>query len=324
MPDYQWQVNGINAGINNPNFTYTPVDGDAVSCILTSSETCTSGNPASSNPVIMIVGEQPDVSFSACFDTITILNAKPFKLKGGIPLGGVYSGPGVDQITGYFNPAIAGLGTKTISYSYTNWYNCSDNEVRSITVVSPVLITCGDSITDIRDNTVYPTIQIGTQCWMATNLNYGTEIPHTIPQRDNCIPEKYSRPSSLIPRPSYYQWDELMCYQDAEGLQGLCPPGWHVPSEPDWNQLFAFYQNSAFAGSPLLYSGYSGFNARLTGISTFNMNWYFNGFATMFWSSTSHGPWKTWAHGLNDYNYSVSYYPSYRINAFSVRCLKDI
>ncbi|NQV03445.1 MAG: hypothetical protein HQ542_12415 [Bacteroidia bacterium] len=62
----------------------------------------------------MSVGEQPDVSFSVCFDTITTLNAKPFKLKGGIPLGGEYAGPGVDQITGYFNPAMTGVGVQRL------------------------------------------------------------------------------------------------------------------------------------------------------------------------------------------------------------------
>ena len=55
----------------------------------------------------------PVVTFSSCFDTITTLNAKPIRLKGGIPLGGTYSGPGVDPVTGVFTPLTAGTGTKT-------------------------------------------------------------------------------------------------------------------------------------------------------------------------------------------------------------------
>ena len=222
-PTYQWQVNTINAGMNNAEFTYTPINGDIVSCMLTSSELCTSNNPASSNPVIMIVVETPEVTFTPCFDTITTLNAKPFKLKGGIPLGGTYTGPGVDQITAYFNPAMAGIGTHQVTYSYTNFAFCSGSENRSIQVFPSSLMACGSWLVDIRDSTTYLTVQLGSQCWMAANLNYGTEIPHTTPQRDNCLPEKYSRPSSLIPLPSFYQWDELMCYQDAEELQGLWP-----------------------------------------------------------------------------------------------------
>ncbi|MBL7113407.1 MAG: hypothetical protein ISS19_15830 [Bacteroidales bacterium] len=322
-PFYQWQVNAINAGMNNAVFTYIPVNGDVVTCILTSSELCVSGNPDTSNAITMSVWEQPDVSFLICFDTLTTLNAQPFKLKGGIPLGGTYSGPGVDQITGYFHPAMAGVGAHTIAYTYTNFALCSDERYRILDVRSAMPFSCGGTLVDIRDSTSYPTVQIGSQCWMAANLSYGLEIPDTIPQRDNCIPEKYSRSSSFVPRPSFYQWDELMRYEDTEEIQGLCPPGWHIPSEADWNLLFANWINNAFAGKPLLSTGYSGFNAILSGVEHFNRGWNFIDFATMFWSSTAHGPWKAWSHGLNEYNYSVSYYPSYRANAFSVRCVRD-
>ena len=114
-----------------------------------------------------------------------------------------------------------------------------------------------------------------------------------------------------------------MSYEDAEEIQGLCPPGWHVPSEADWDQLFAVYLGNAFAGSPLLYTGYSGFNVLLAGVEFFNQSHRFADFASILWSSTSHGPYKAWSHGMNEYNYSVSYYPSYRSNAFSVRCTRD-
>jgi uncharacterized protein (TIGR02145 family) len=159
---------------------------------------------------------------------------------------------------------------------------------------------------------------------MATNLNYGIEISPNIHQRDNCIAEKYHNPASSIQDPaSVYQWDELMQYSAVQGSQGLCPPGWHVPSESDWNTLFNYFKNNGFAGSPLKVSGYSGFDAFLSGVRFENSNWYFNNFATFFWSSTAHGTSKAWAHGMNSYDPSVSYYPSLRSNAFSVRCIKD-
>ncbi|HRY34162.1 MAG TPA: M6 family metalloprotease domain-containing protein, partial [Bacteroidales bacterium] len=50
-PVYQWKVNSLNAGTNSSAFTYTPQDGDQVQCILTSSLSCTSNNPASSNTI---------------------------------------------------------------------------------------------------------------------------------------------------------------------------------------------------------------------------------------------------------------------------------
>ena len=120
-----------------------------------------------------------------------------------------------------------------------------------------------------------------------------------------------------------YQWDEIMRYDDTPGLQGLCPPAWHVPTEAEWNTLFSFYINNGFAGSPLKYSGYSGFNALLSGVNHFNRQWDFQNFATFFWSSTAYGPYKAWSNGMNDNNPSVSLYPSSRVNAFSIRCLKD-
>ncbi|MCB9339382.1 MAG: autotransporter-associated beta strand repeat-containing protein [Lewinellaceae bacterium] len=54
-PAYQWKVNGMNVGTNSTAFSYVPTNGDAVTCVLTSSETCTSGNPATSNTLNMMI-----------------------------------------------------------------------------------------------------------------------------------------------------------------------------------------------------------------------------------------------------------------------------
>jgi uncharacterized protein (TIGR02145 family) len=321
-PSYQWKVNGINSG-TNPTYTYNPVNGDSIRCIMTSNLSCVTGNPVSSSNIIMNGNLAPVVTFTSCFDTITRINAKPIKLKGGIPLGGTYSGPGVNSITGVFTPALAGVGTHTITYSYTNAALCTASKPISILNLPSSILNCGNTLTDPRDNKVYQTVQIGSQCWMAEELNYGTEIPNNQDQRDNCIPEKYSTHLSPLTTHSFYQWDELMAYDDTPADQGFCPPGWHIPSENDWNILFANYINSSFAGSPLKYSGYSGFNALLSGVRDIKKGWDLQGFATFFWSSTPSGRIKAWAHGMNEVDPSVSSYPSSRANAFSVRCLKD-
>jgi uncharacterized protein (TIGR02145 family) len=322
-PAYQWKVNGINAGTNSHTFTYNPVNNDSVRCVMTSDLGCVTGNPASSIEIIMSGTLAPIVTFTACFDTITSINAKPIRLKGGIPLGGTYSGPGVNSVTGIFNPATAGVGTKTITYTYTNAANCSALAHAHIINYPLSIINCGSPITDIRDNKVYQTVQIGSQCWMAEDLNYGTEIPVTQDQRDNCIPEKYSLHPSPLTTHSFYQWDEVMQYDNTPADQGFCPPAWHVPTENDWNTLFATYINNGFAGSPLKYSGYSGFNALLSGVRNINKSWDFQGFATFFWSSTLRSSTQAWAHGMNDPDPSVSIYPASRANAFSVRCIHD-
>ena len=161
---------------------------------------------------------------------------------------------------------------------------------------------------------------------MASNLNYGTILVSTQDQRDNCIWEKYcynDNPANCTTLGGLYQWDEIMQYDDTPADQGFCPPGWHIPTENDWNTLFAVYTNNGFAGSPLKFSGFSGFNALLVGANYYNASWDFKGFATFFWSSTLHSPTKAWAHGMNDPDPSVSAYPATRVSAFSVRCIQD-
>jgi uncharacterized protein (TIGR02145 family) len=320
-PAYQWQLNGMNVGTNNPVYTYIPVTGDSIRCILTSNLPCVTNNPASGIWYHVSVIPSPVVTFTACFDTITATNAKPIKLKGGIPLGGTYSGPGITL--GYFNPSLAGSGTKIITYTYTNVGLCTSSATARIFNFQFSIFNCGNLFTDIRDGRSYPTIQIGGQCWFAVNLDYGVAIPSNLHQRDNCIAEKYNNPASGIWYPASYQWDELMRYDPTPASQGLCPPSWHIPTEAEWSILFANWTNNAFAAAPLKYSGYSGFNALLNGASHLNWQWDYAGFATFYWSSDPHGPYRAWAHGMNDPDPSVSTYPSLRANAFSVRCIKD-
>jgi uncharacterized protein (TIGR02145 family) len=300
-----------NAGYNTESVTYlvTPA---------------ANGCPGTMGSVVITVYPAPPVTFQICFDPSTTTNAKPVKLSGGIPLNGTYSGTGVVGST--FNPALSGAGTFTITYRNTNTYGCTKAATRNITVISPPAFTCGSGFTDVRDNRSYPTTRIGLQCWMAASLDYGVMIPGDTPQRDNCIPEKYcynDAGSGCSTFGGLYQWDELMIYDNTQGIQGLCPPAWHIPSEPEWGTLFAWYISNGFAGSPLKSTGYSGYNAFVSGTDFFNRSWSFQDFAVMIWSSTSWGQWKAWAHGMNSFNPSVSYYPSFRANAFSVRCIKD-
>ena len=186
--------------------------------------------------------------------------------------------------------------------------------------------TCGNNLTDIRDGKSYATVQIGGQCWFAANLNFGTMIASSSHQRDNCVNEKYcyqDLSANCNVRGAYYQWDEIMNYDETISTQGLCPPGWHVPTENEWNSLFALYIGNGFAGAPLKSSGYSGFDAFLSGAGHNNSSWDFTNFAVMYWSSSQEAPDKAWAHGMNTYNPSVSYYPSSKTHAFALRCIQD-
>ncbi|MCX6282484.1 MAG: hypothetical protein NTU51_11040 [Bacteroidetes bacterium] len=323
-PVYAWKVNGLPAGSNSSVFTCIPLNGDVVNCQLASSLQCTTGNPANSNIEALTVNPLPAVSFNSCFDTISDLTAQPVLLKGGIPSGGSYSGPGVTGT--YFNPSSAGPGIKTITYVYQNMYHCGASASRTINVLSSALFSCGQTMTDARDGKTYTTVRLGTQCWMETNLNFGNQLTASTHQTDNCQNEKYcynNESTKCIEYGGLYQWDELMRYQSAPGSQGLCMAGWHVPTQAEWMILFNYYQNQALAGKPLQDTIISGFRAGESGLIYSNEVSALNGFATMFWTSTPSGTSKAISHGMNLINFSVSDYQSIRSNALPVRCIKD-
>jgi uncharacterized protein (TIGR02145 family) len=328
---FTWTASNISGNVTG----FTPGNDSTITQTLTSigtgHETVTYTVTATLNTctgqtksVAVIVNPLPPVILTTCYDPVTTTAAQPFALKGGVPLGGTYSGAGISA--GIFNPSIAGIGTHPITYSVTNTWGCSANATQTIAVVNPPVFQCGNPITDIRDGKQYATVKIATQCWMAENLNYGTQIPVISMQRDNCIPEKFcysDNPGNCVSYGGLYQWDEMMQYNTAEASQGFCMPGWHVPTNNEWTTLFNVYISNGFAGSPLKSTGYSGFNALLSGAFHDNISWDFPNFAAMLWSSTVESPLKAWAHGMNFYNPSVSYYPSSQTHAFSLRCMKD-
>ena len=325
-PVYLWKVNAVSKGTSSSTFSYSPQNGDIVCCQLTSSLGCTTNNPATSNCITINLSPSPWVSFSSCFDTMTTITARPILLKGGIPLGGTYSGPGVNSSTGYFNPLVAGTGVKTISYSYINTGSCSDAKTLHLHVLAAPAFICGQALTDIRDGKTYTTVQLGSQCWMQKNLDYGSATSAVNHQQDNCISEKYCYNDDVTNCAKYggsYQWDELMQFQDTPGLQGLCPPGWHVPTQAEWTTLFNYYQGQGIAGKPMQDTIINGFRAKQGGVIYSNASWKFQGFGAIFWTSTPSGTIKAISHGLNQINFSVSDYPANRSNAFEARCLRD-
>ncbi|MFZ4522401.1 MAG: FISUMP domain-containing protein [Bacteroidales bacterium] len=331
LPVFQWKVNGMVVGTNSNVYTYQPSVNDLVVCSLTSDLTCTSGNPAIAS-VQANVSPVPVVTYSACHDVETAVNARPFKLRGGLPLGGVYSGNGVNSITGIFDPAVAGPGLHVITYTVTTAGLCVVSNSLAVNNHNALPVNCaGATFTDIRDNQVYPIVKIGTQCWFATNLNYGTRKSSTSPQLDNCVNDKYcmgNADANCSLYGGFYQWDELMRHDPAfAGHQGLCPPGWHVPSDAEWVTLFNFYGGQSVSGSLLMDQSNGSFKVQPAGVYYQDqLNWSFTQpgiTATFFWTADPVGQWRAKSHGLNNQVNSVSDYDSGRGNGFSVRCIQD-
>ena len=102
-----------------------------------------------------------------------------------------------------------------------------------------------DSGEDARDGRVYKTVKLGSQEWMAENLNYAAEGSLCYENDEkNC--EKYGR---------LYNWEVALdtsnrgCGDNFSGCrlrsdfhprEGICPDGWHVPEHAEWDTLFAY------------------------------------------------------------------------------------
>ncbi len=219
------------------------------------------------------------------------------------------------------------------------------------------LWTCGDSITDARDNKRYATVSINSKCWMAQNLNYGTKINTTVNQTNNSLPEKYcigNNESACSTYGAHYQWDEMMNYTVASstnpsGRQGLCPEGWHIPSDAEYCEMETFLDPTVScasytytgtdAGGQMKTTGTSqwdspntgatnasGFSALPAGTLGSNGNWTGVHILTIFWTTNevvTTGDIAAATHELRNDTSQVRRYYHYKSDVMSVRCVRD-
>lgn len=186
---------------------------------------------------------------------------------------------------------------------------------------------------------LYNTVQIGTQCWLKENLNIGSKINGSQQQTNNSIIEKYcynNDDSKCTVYGGLYQWSEMMQYLSSPGIQGICPTGWHIPTDFEWNILTDFLGGEIVAGGKIKEAGLAHWispNTGATNISGFTaLPGGFRGSDGSFqdltkkahiWSSKMFDASNSWYLSLN-YGWEYSMLPyNERVYGFSVRCLKD-
>jgi len=111
----------------------------------------------------------------------------------------------------------------------------------------PPVQSCPDMPVVIIDGEEYPTVLIENRCWMAKNLNIGTMISDSFQMTDNGVIEKYCYEcdsSNCKIFGGLYQWDEIMQYKSEEGSRGICPEGWHIPTNRDFVDLVIYTDNN--------------------------------------------------------------------------------
>jgi len=240
--------------------------------------------------------------------------------------------------TGLFTSYLTGLTSNTLYYVSAYATDSAGTAYGNQQSFTTLVLSCPGIPTITYGGQVYNTVQIGTQCWMKENLNIGTRIDGSQDQTNNGIIEKYcynDNVSNCIVYGGLYQWDEMMQYTTAPGVQGICPPVWHLPTDAEWAILTTYLGGVNVAGGKLKETGTihwqspntgatneSGFTALPGGYRDFVGVFLSIGGIGGWWSSTNHA--------LGSVNLEVFYgddnaNPSeYRPKGgFSVPCVKD-
>jgi uncharacterized protein (TIGR02145 family) len=217
-------------------------------------------------------------------------------------------------------------------------------------------IPCLEAPTVSYEGRIYSTIQIFSQCWFKENLQAGIMIDSLADMTDNGIIEKYCYRNSEDSCEIYgglYQWEELMDYCEIEGSQGICPEGWHVPTNLEWTILegaadsyfgigdsiwyIEIQEYRGYDVSPNLRSTYNwienengydlfGFTVLPSGIRNESPFGHFEGISMVaqLWTSSTYGSW--WSADNRKINYiydGIMRGLSDWFKGKSVRCLKD-
>ena len=198
---------------------------------------------------------------------------------------------------------------------------------------------CGNPVTDARDGKIYNTVLIGTQCWFAQNLNVGTRISGSLTQTNNSIIEKYcynNDENNCTVYGGLYQWNEAMQYSTTEGVKGICPTGWHLPTDAEWTTLTDFLGGINLAGGKMKETGTAhwlspnsgatnsnGFTALPGGCRYTDGNFIVLTNNAYFWSSSQHGAPYTWDRSLTYFGEYIVRFDDYKTYGFSSRCVKD-
>jgi uncharacterized protein (TIGR02145 family) len=189
------------------------------------------------------------------------------------------------------------------------------------TIVPGGMGTCGQPFPDSRDGKTYSTVIIGTQCWMAQNLNYQTG--NSWCYNDNTL---YCNTYGRL-----YDWQTAL---------GACPSGWHLPSDAEWTILANFLGGEGIAGGKMKETGTTHWTSPNVGATNssgftglpggYRLNYgsygifYSIGDNGYFQSSTEYTKTLLWSRILTFQDSELhKYYYSKEDMAISVRCLRD-
>jgi len=187
-----------------------------------------------------------------------------------------------------------------------------------------------------------PEISIGNQTWMQKNLDLttyrnGDPVPLVT---DNAEWNKLTTGAWC-----YYNNDsakyaavygKLYNWYAINDPRGLAPAGWHIPNSAEWEVLCSTLGGIEIAGGKMKESGTrhwqkpnnkatnsSGFTGLPGGYRFLNGKFYDIGVSSSWWSLSAPSATDAWAYGVNYDGAAVGTDGGYKLNGFSVRCIKD-
>jgi uncharacterized protein (TIGR02145 family) len=160
--------------------------------------------------------------------------------------------------TGVFTSSMAGLSPTTLyyvrAYATTSAGTAYGSQVSFTTTAVPFI--CGTNTVSDVDGNVYNTVQIGAQCWTQSNLkvskyrngdNISTGLGNTV--WSNTTSGAHAIYNNDPVNDGLY--GKLYNHFAAMDSRGLCPTGWHVPTDGEWTTLETFLGGSSVAGGAL-------------------------------------------------------------------------
>jgi uncharacterized protein (TIGR02145 family) len=176
-----------------------------------------------------------------------------------------------------------------------------------------------DSIVDI-DGNYYRVEEIGNQVWMAENL----KVTRNSSGDSLSSYFFYNDPSYMDVYGCLYSWDVMMNGEEKEGAQGICPEGWHIPSDTEWQTLVDTLGGITVAAKYLKPGEKSGFNLQFGGNFHPKLKIYsYIDRQAYYWSSSQFNANSGWMRQIGLKNVNVNRSTVDKGYSFSVRCVKD-
>ena len=194
---------------------------------------------------------------------------------------------------------------------------------------------CGDGI--MHDGHDYSTVQIGVQCWFSENCRY---LPAVSPSNEGSDTAPYyyvygyqGTDVTTAQATSNYSTYGVLYNWTATITDGLCPSGWHVPSDGEFTLLTDYLGGEFVAGDAIKStsgwsengngSNSSGFTGLPGGNRDYDGNFFSINDEGYFYSSSAYGGSRAWSRLLNDNDSNVESINDKRRYGMSVRCLQD-